>query len=802
MKTLTGLSQYVLWILGVGVAIILFLPLLVTPDLLYLFHFYKAVVFRDIVEIMLALYVGLAIAEPRFRPKSSPLLWAILAFVAIYLLDAFLGTNTLRSIWGSVDRMGGFFTYIHYVAFFIIISSIVYRYRAWMLMLSASLITSTLMSLYAYGQFFHLGSFFLYQQQRVLGTIENPIFFAEFVLMNMFIGAYLFLKAKSSWWRVLVAVMVGVSFIAFLMAQTRGAVVGLLLGLFVWGIVYGWYSGRRAIVKKTLIGTVVLFLIWLALFVAVQKKAFGNFHALDRFVNITPAAATAQTRFWAWETAWHAWTHRFVFGWGPENFNVAFNQYYDPRFYTAGSTETWFDRAHNIVFDVGTEYGIVGLAAYLSIFGVLFYRAGKLLKQKKKVLLASFIIGIMVAYFGQNLSSFDNFSSFYMFYLLLGFSAVALFGSDDSWGDEPYDLSLSRGSAEAALPVSTATTSLPHKNHQRKNHHIKGVVPEVSAEAAATASQGFAPAPYTGRRPSLLIIVILLIGIGFSIYYFGVLPIRQQEYVSQGVLAASQNTTGGLTTALADFQKASAVPTYLGQAELWRNRLLPFETAATSSNDKQLVQNALQFSIAEELKAIHYSPTDAEYYWLLGHFYNDAFQATGDTADVTAATHYLDVGLQLAPKHYYLILEKARTMMLSGNYSAGIALFKEIVANNANFSSAYWSIGAAYYIQKNDQQAVNWFAQAVAKGYDPYSNQTDLAMVSQAYLDLNDYAGLKTLYTTGITRYPNNAGLHAKLAVVYAKLNDVADARAQAEDAIKLDPTLATAAKVFLESLH
>jgi O-antigen ligase len=50
-----------------------------------------------------------------------------------------------------------------------------------------------------------------------------------------------------------------------------------------------------------------------------------------------------------------------------------FDRHFDPRHYGPGTApETWYDRAHSILFDYLAETGLVGLAAYAGVFAVFY----------------------------------------------------------------------------------------------------------------------------------------------------------------------------------------------------------------------------------------------------------------------------------------------------------------------------------------------------------------------------------------------------------------------------------------------
>ncbi|MEK7209334.1 MAG: O-antigen ligase family protein, partial [Patescibacteria group bacterium] len=125
-----------------------------------------------------------------------------------------------------------------------------------------------------------------------------------------------------------------------------------------------------------------------------------------------------QSRFLIWNIAYQAWQERPILGWGPENFVYLFSKYYDARLW---KQEPWFDRAHNVFFDWLTASGIVGLAAYLSIFvalGVILFR---LLRRQHPPALVGVFGGLLVAHFINNIFVFDNFTSYILFFAIAAY---------------------------------------------------------------------------------------------------------------------------------------------------------------------------------------------------------------------------------------------------------------------------------------------------------------------------------------------------------------------------------------------
>lgn len=132
-----------------------------------------------------------------------------------------------------------------------------------------------------------------------------------------------------------------------------------------------------------------------------------------------------KARILIWQSAWQSFLERPWFGWGPENFEIAFSLHFDPRlFIPEYGGEVWFDRAHNIIMDNLVALGMVGSVLYIAVFIAAFYILGRLYFSKKiDFMTAAFPIAVFIAYFLQNLTVFDMVSSLMLFFLILGFIA-------------------------------------------------------------------------------------------------------------------------------------------------------------------------------------------------------------------------------------------------------------------------------------------------------------------------------------------------------------------------------------------
>lgn len=96
----------------------------------------------------------------------------------------------------------------------------------------------------------------------------------------------------------------------------------------------------------------------------------------ERYIEVSGPA-----RIIVWEGAWQAIQERPVLGYGPENFRLAYQKYFDNRLYEdINFGEPWFDRAHNNLLDTLISVGALGLTLHLLVgfyFMVVVVRAAR-----------------------------------------------------------------------------------------------------------------------------------------------------------------------------------------------------------------------------------------------------------------------------------------------------------------------------------------------------------------------------------------------------------------------------------------
>ncbi len=404
----------------VGLFALPFLPLLVTNSLFFPFITGKNFAFRIIVEIVFVLWALLAMYEPKYRPRFSFILVALVTWAGIILAADLGGLNPMKSLWSNYERMEGFVAIFHVVLYVYVLGHMLNTEKLWYYFFNTTLGAASLVACYA---LFQLGGAIQINQGgvRIDATLGNAAYFAVYMLFHSFIAGFMAVRAKTRNVRIMYGVLSLVFVSLLILSGTRGTTLGLVGGALVTLGYITLFSRGAVLARKIGLGALVALVLLVGLFINFrQAEIIQKNPTIARIANISLQAGDA--RFIIWGMALEGVKERPLLGWGQENFNYVFNKYYDERLH---SEEPWFDRVHNIFFDWLIAGGILGLLSYFAIFfSALYYVAvrPRIDAWKKRedsagftVLEQGVLFGLLVGYMIHNIFVFDNIIS-YLFY--------------------------------------------------------------------------------------------------------------------------------------------------------------------------------------------------------------------------------------------------------------------------------------------------------------------------------------------------------------------------------------------------
>jgi tetratricopeptide (TPR) repeat protein len=403
----------------------------------------KLTTLRTVAVIMAAVWV-IKLIEERTSGRHevgltwrTPLVFPTLFMVVVYLLSTLLSVTRWVSLLGSYQRLQGTYTTLAYVVMFLVILQGL-RTRAQLDRLITVIVLNSLpIALYGLVQRNRLDPLPWGGDvtRRVASNMGNPIFVAAYLIMifPLAVGRIaesfkaILTEEESDWADIPRAAgyifIAAVDLIAIWYAQSRGPLLGLIAASFFLFLLLATSSRTKwgaasvlAIVTATtlVVGFLVIVNIPGGPLQSLQRAPWlGRLGEVFDFEH-----GTGKVRALIWEGMvdlilphepiqypdghYDAFNViRPLVGYGPESIYVAYNRFYPPLLGHYESRTASPDRSHNETLDSLAITGLLGLIAYLWVFGSVFYYSFKWLglvkDQRQRNLLFGLMAGLAAA---------------------------------------------------------------------------------------------------------------------------------------------------------------------------------------------------------------------------------------------------------------------------------------------------------------------------------------------------------------------------------------------------------------------
>ena len=335
------------------------------------------------------------------RLNATPLVLPTLLLVSAYILSTIISVAPRISLWGSYMRLQGTYTTLSYIVIFFLMLGALRRREQVDRLCSTVILTSLPISLYGILQHYHLDSLPWSGDvvMRVASNMGNAIFVAAYLIMALPITLARLVESFSALMKeeegtishALLAgaytFVISVQLICIFFAQSRGPWLGLLGGLYVFGLVglislrrgsaaQASWKGRLWIVWVVLTLVAVVFLVLLNV-PGSPLARFRELPYLGRMAQIlNTEAGTGKVRVLIWEGTIELIRSnlpRALVGYGPETMHVVYNPYYPPDLAHYEARNASPDRSHNETFDALVITGVSGFFIYMLLFAGIFY---------------------------------------------------------------------------------------------------------------------------------------------------------------------------------------------------------------------------------------------------------------------------------------------------------------------------------------------------------------------------------------------------------------------------------------------
>src|SRR3989338_1327791 len=732
------MSNTLLKLIKFGIGFVLFIPLYVGGSFYFPFIFPKIWLFQLVIEIIFFFYILLVLTDSRFRPTRNIVFWALGALTAILILTSLTGIDAFRSFWGNTERMSGVIAWLHFAAFAIILAGVLKTGKEWNKFFRIAVLISIIQFFYVLAQYFQLPWVWLPNSQ--VGTIGNADLLGLYTNFNIFFAFYLWQGNRDieiSKYRVFWAAAFFINILTLYFDGSRGAILGFGAGLFVYMLVN---ICQRRESRKVWLGIVItVAVLYGILWMARDTDFVKNNYQLGRVTHISLQDTTVRQRFVEWGIAWNAFKSKPIFGCGPNNYLYLHNAFLNPRVYNL--QETNFDRAHNAYLDYASMSGVIGLAGYLFLIGVLFWVFWK----NKLWTWASLI----TAYAVNSFFVFDNPASYIAWFLTIGFAAFAY-----------------------------------NTQHEIRNNQQSNQVPSSKFQAS-----GFNP------QVAAVFYVISFVFTLYLIWQVSWKPASANLAFVNGVMGLN----GDLILPEESFESYKKALKYetLGTSE-FRNHYVQWIQNNINKFPLEKRLEIIDFGIKELEREVVDHPIVFGY---LNLGYLNYFMANG-LSDLTlkegfykkAAENY-DKATELAPGRLEVYYSYLQLSIATKNYQKGIEMMSRATQAAPNFPQTWWYLGIAYTSAGDSENAIKAINKAIAihyggnvkdeGGYLIYDLDKVSATPSQIapkmevlgvvgnYINTQRWKELLLLYLSAAKEDPSDVSIHQSLALVYQNLGRV-----------------------------
>lgn len=396
--------------------VLLFTPLLVTESLYFPYVTGKVFAFRAIMTFTIVAWLILVLKKPEYLPKKSGIIISSGLLIASLAVSNFFGVDREYSFFSNFERMEGWFTHLYLFAYLIIISSVFKEEKIWNWFFGTALFVGNVLGLYVLFDSVSRTNIFL----------GNSTYVAIYAFFNLFFALLLLyrrIKSKTEDYAVkysiyaYFALSIMLQVYVIFRTETRGTLLALAFSMFIFPVLSVFSFRKNKAVRLVSVSLFVLALVAGGLFWANRDSDFvKNNPSLLRVATISPYEGTAQARLINWGIAFEGIKERPLLGWGQENYVYVFQKHYDPQMH---AQEPWFDRTHNAFIDWAVHGGIVAFLLYIMFFALAVlavFRSSSLTRTEKNLL-----VTLLGGYAIHNMFVFDNYSSYLLFFSILGF---------------------------------------------------------------------------------------------------------------------------------------------------------------------------------------------------------------------------------------------------------------------------------------------------------------------------------------------------------------------------------------------
>ncbi|GAB4537349.1 MAG: hypothetical protein Fur0020_05880 [Thermodesulfovibrionia bacterium] len=736
MPSQERIESILLWGARLPLFLLPFIPLIVTPDLIFPYISGKNFAFRLLTASSLAMYLPIILFYKRYRPAPTPILFSILLFTFVVGVADLFGVNPQKSLWSNYERMEGYITIIYLTVLFVLLQSLIRTERQWTVLLNLFVFCGVIACVYAILNPIPMRVTRFTEQYvgRVYGTLGNPPFLASYLLLVGFINLMLFFKTEKSLIRLTYILTLCLNAVVIYLTASRGAVVALFISMVIFVLLWLHKNKEKPNKKMAIIPISVLAVFIVCLFIFKDADFLSNSKIYRRFHNIF-SDPSVMSRIEVWRFAWNGFKERPLLGWGQENFTAI---YAVNKLRLTSQVQEFLDRGHNLIIDWTINAGIIGVLSYLLVFFSLFYTLFRKFKNNRINRIGYVtILTAILAYLIQDLFTFDTISTYLIIYTLFAYV-------DSPKDDDLYKMD----------------------NDKSKDRHW--------------------------------LFIALLISMGLFIlssYHTVLKPLRQGK-AYHDIMRSYPERYQTYKTLLNDFRHALS---YNSIANHYIRRQMVYVSTHILKKGIFDIEGSQEF-INETLKEVEKELNDdgdnLEKATLIIRFLCDIAEVLPSFSP--HAEEVIKRYISINPDYEWLYSKLADVYILNGEYDKAFEIMNRMVLYDPlnDAKQIRLAIAAIYAdrdgVAKSALDAVR-MARLSSIDMSEYDKETlllesEIYHVARAYIKKRDFLKALTLYERLVVLSPNKASYHFDLAMLYSITGNEDKAVAEAERASEIDP--------------
>ncbi len=412
--------------------LVFMLPIVYFKNLVFPFITSKTFLFYGVVELIFVIWLYTIYVDKSYRLKKKQFLFFIpvVLYISWMTLAGVFAVNLGLSFWSSLERGTGLLTLYHALALSLVIASLtkhygilyVHNFFKWSLFGALMLA----ISIWLGDEGFKI--FKLLDTSKGGGLSGNSSLASLYLIFPFFFGAYLLFKEKISrrwkiWAAIILATIIfsplfinvyGLMIGKGIIGSARGAILGMIISVGIGGLSYLTLSKNYSFKIIGIVGVVI--------FLTIFSIGWTKLITPDTYLHNKFTEVATGTRFIFWDIGKQAMDKHPFFGYGPENYGIAFEENFNPQILRKEyNNEVWDEKAHNIYFDVGVSGGYPAVLFYVIFLGSFIYGLYRI--NEKGIfsnLQTGLFVGLMAGYVFQNLFYFDSVLSLMILFSFAG----------------------------------------------------------------------------------------------------------------------------------------------------------------------------------------------------------------------------------------------------------------------------------------------------------------------------------------------------------------------------------------------